>query len=80
MASYPLLKAHIVDARTTKPKWGILSDALVDAGLNALVRDVRLENVMDPRLAASEKGGSVLSPSLPRSCKTNNPFALARTI
>lgn len=59
--TYPLLKARIIDPRTTKPKWGLLSDVQVDRGLEALVRDIRLEDVDDLRLGPSEKNGPKLS-------------------
>jgi hypothetical protein len=42
---FPLLKARIVDAKTTSPKWSLLPDSEVDVGLKSLVRDVSVDEV-----------------------------------
>lgn len=48
--TYPMLKACIVDARTTCPKWGILPSTKVEAQLAALVRDVSLQEMQIRRI------------------------------
>ncbi|KAJ9124461.1 hypothetical protein QFC24_003251 [Naganishia onofrii] len=37
---YPLLRARVIDGRTTSPKWGLLSDEDVEKGIQELVTDV----------------------------------------
>lgn len=61
VSTYPLLKARVVDARTTKPKWGLLSDVQVAAGLDALVQDVQLEDVLPRSSGSSGRDASQLS-------------------
>ncbi|KAJ9107537.1 hypothetical protein QFC21_000995 [Naganishia friedmannii] len=39
---YPLLRARVIDGRTTSPKWGLLSDEDVETGVRELVTDVEL--------------------------------------
>jgi hypothetical protein len=54
--TYPLLKACVVDARTTCPKWGILPDRKVEAQLAGLVRDVPVQDMQAPEMG--DMGGS----------------------
>lgn len=42
---YPLLKACVLDARTTSPRWGILLAADFGAGLANLIADVSIQDV-----------------------------------
>jgi hypothetical protein len=64
VATYPLLKARVRDARTTKPKWGLLSDLQVATGLDKLVQDVQLEDVLPGSSGSSGRDASRLSPYL----------------
>jgi hypothetical protein len=52
---YPMLKACIVDARTTSPKWGILPVSKVGSGLATLVRDISVQEVQVRTTGCSEK-------------------------
>lgn len=51
---FPLLRGRVVDGRTTSPKWEVLSEEAVERGMEKLVSDKSLMdlvslNVFDPR-------------------------------
>ncbi|KAJ9123220.1 hypothetical protein QFC22_001414 [Naganishia vaughanmartiniae] len=54
---FPTFKARIVDARTTKPKWSILSDEQVERGIEALVTDVDLDGLLKGRTGSANSVG-----------------------
>jgi hypothetical protein len=61
---FPLLKACIVDARTTSPKWSLLPDSEVDAGLKSLVRDVSVDVVQVCGTGSTDESGGDISRTL----------------
>jgi hypothetical protein len=61
---FPLLKACIVDARTTSPKWSLLPDSEVDTGLKSLVRDVSVDVVQVCGTGSTDESGGDISRTL----------------
>lgn len=43
---YPLLKGRVGDGRTTSPKWGVLSEKEVEQGMNGLVYDKNISDMV----------------------------------
>ncbi|GHJ86247.1 hypothetical protein NliqN6_2649 [Naganishia liquefaciens] len=56
---YPLLRACVLDARTTKPRWAILPADAVDTRMASLVNDVPIQDVEAFRLEADQKAPDV---------------------